>query len=59
MLELLTDGYAPIAADATEAQKITQKAKRNKDQKVFFYIHQCVDANMFEKIADSETAKAA
>ena len=58
VLDLVTDGYAPLAADMTEAQKITLKALRKKDQKTLFYIHQCVDANVFEKIADSETTKA-
>ena len=57
MLDLVTDDYALLATDATETQKITQKAIRKKDQKALFYIHQCVDANVFEKIVDSETAK--
>ena len=59
VLDLVTDGYASLAADAMEAQKTTHKAIRKKYQKALFYIHQCVDANVFEKLADSETAKAA
>lgn len=30
-----------------------------KDQEAFFYIHQCVDVNVFEKIIDSTTTKVA
>ena len=57
MLDLVIDCYASLAADAMEAHKTTHKAIRKKDQKALFYIHQCVDANVFEKITDSETAK--
>ncbi|KAK2394680.1 hypothetical protein QL285_056485 [Trifolium repens] len=58
VLELVTEGYVPVAADATDAQKLAQKDTKKKDQRALFYIHQCVDENVFEKIADSETAKA-
>ena len=59
VLDLVTNGYDLLEADAIEAQKITHKTLRRKDQKAFFYIHQYVDANVFEKIVDSETTKAA
>ncbi|KAK2403434.1 hypothetical protein QL285_052871 [Trifolium repens] len=59
VLELVTDGNVPVAADATEEQKEAQRKERKRDQKALFFIHQCVDENVFEKIADSETAKAA
>ena len=59
VLDLVTDGYVQVAADATDEQKNTQKEVRKKDQKALFFIHQCVDVNVFEKIADSTTAKAA
>ncbi|KAK2375565.1 hypothetical protein QL285_076452 [Trifolium repens] len=59
VLELVTEGYVPVAADATDAQKLAQKDTKKKDQRALFYIHQCVDENVFEKTADSETAKAA
>ncbi|XP_050876924.1 ribosome biogenesis protein ERB1-like [Lathyrus oleraceus] len=42
-----------------DAQKNVQHDLRKKDQKVLFYIHQCVDVNVFEKIVDLMTAKAA
>ena len=56
VLELVTEGYVPVAADA---QKNAQKDTKKKDQRVLFYIHQCVDEDVFEKIADAATAKAA
>ena len=59
VLELVTDGYNLLEADATDDQKIAQKVLRNKDQKTLLYIHQCVYVNVFEKIVDSEIAKAA
>jgi hypothetical protein len=59
VLDLVTDGYVPVAADAMNEQKNAQKEVRKKDQKALFFIHQCVDVNVFEKIADSTTAKAA
>ncbi|WJX21400.1 hypothetical protein P8452_10842 [Trifolium repens] len=61
VLELVIEGYVPVAADATDAtdaQKLAQKDTKKKDQRAPFYIHQCVDENVFEKIADSATSKA-
>ncbi|KAK2363368.1 hypothetical protein QL285_088360 [Trifolium repens] len=59
VLELVIEGYVPVAADATDAQKLAQKDLKKKDQRALFYIHQCVDEHVFEKITDSATAKAA
>ncbi|KAK2363545.1 hypothetical protein QL285_088517 [Trifolium repens] len=59
VLELVTEGYVPVAADATDTQKLAQKDTKKKDQRALFYIHQCVDENVFEKIADSTTSKGA
>ena len=39
VLDLVTDGYNLLEADATEDQKIAQKVLRKKDQKALFYIH--------------------
>ena len=52
VLELVTEGYVPVAENTTEEQRNTQRDKRKKDQKALFYIHQCVDVNVFEKITD-------
>src|ERR1044072_4786590 len=59
VLELVTDGYIPVAEAATEEEKEVQRNKRRMDQNALFYIHQCVDAIVFEKIADSMTSKKA
>ena len=56
---LITDGYVPAAADATEEQRTVERMMRKRDQKAMFYIHQCVDESVFEKIADSTTSKGA
>lgn len=56
VFDLVNDSYAVVA---TEAQRNTYRELRKKDQKVLFYIHQCMDVNMFKKIADSTTAKDA
>ena len=58
-LELVTDGYVPVAADAAKEERNEQRDKRKKNQKVLFYIHQCVDMNVFEKIVDSTKVKGA
>lgn len=55
VLDLVKDNYVP---NATEAQRNVQRETMKKDQKTLFYIHQCVDANVFEKIVDSTTTKA-
>jgi hypothetical protein len=59
VLELVTEEYVPVATDATEEHKEAQRATRKKDQKALFYIHRCVNESVFEKIADSTTAKEA
>ena len=59
VLEFVNDGVPDLAGNATEAQRNLHREKKKKDQKALFYIHQCVDAKIFEKIAESTTAKAA
>src|SRR3954465_3076079 len=59
VLDLVTGGYIPVAADATEEQREAQRETKKRDQKALFFIHQCVDVNVFEKIADSMTSKEA
>ncbi|XP_050876797.1 uncharacterized protein LOC127080519 [Lathyrus oleraceus] len=59
VLDLVNDSYAALSENATDAQRNAQHEMRKKDQKALFYIHQCVDVDMFEKIVDSTTAKAA
>ena len=59
VLELVTNGYVPVVVDATEEERNEQRDKRKKDQKALFYIHQCVNVNVFEKIVNSTTTKEA
>src|ERR1044072_9171198 len=59
VLELVTDGYIPVAENATEDEKEARRNKRKRDQKALFYIHQRVNVNVFEKIVDSMTSKEA
>ena len=59
VLELVTDGYVSVTEDAIEKQKTKERGMRKKDRKALFYIHQCVDENVFEKIADSMTSNEA
>lgn len=56
--DLVNDGYIEVAADAMEVQRNMHRETRKKDHMALFYIHQCVDMNVFEKIADSTTMKA-
>ena len=57
VLDLVTDGYVPAAADATEEQRTAERMMRKRDQKALFYIHQCVDESVSGKIVDSTTSK--
>lgn len=58
MLELVNDGYTLVVENATKAQRNAQPETRKKNHKELFYIHQCMDTKMFEKISDSTKAKA-
>lgn len=59
VLDLVNDNYVSVATNATEVHRNKQRETRKRDQKALFYIHQCVDANVFEKIIDSTTTKTA
>ena len=39
VLDLDTNGYVPVAVDATEKQRSAERATRKRDQKTLFYIH--------------------
>ena len=53
------NGYTMVVVDATKMHRNVQREMRKNDQNALFYIHQCVDTNVFEKIVDSTTMKAA
>lgn len=57
VLDLVNDSYILVALteNVTDAQRNAQCDLRKKDHKALFYIRQCVDVNVFEKIIDSTT----
>lgn len=57
-LDLVNDGYTPIAENATKAQRNEKCDTRKKDQKEYLYIRQCMDMSVFKKIGDATKAKA-
>lgn len=54
MFLIVNEGYVQVALpkNETDAQRNAQCDMRKKDQKALFYIHQCVDMNVFERIVD-------
>ena len=58
VLDLVNDNYVLVALPENAMDNI-QRDLRKKDRKELFYIHQCVDVNVFEKIVDSTIAKVA
>ncbi|XP_057423633.1 uncharacterized protein LOC130717434 [Lotus japonicus] len=52
-------GYAQLGENPTEAQRTAHKAAKKNDQKALFYIHQCVNSKVFDKISESKTSKEA
>ncbi|KAK2359907.1 hypothetical protein QL285_085235 [Trifolium repens] len=56
---LVTEGVSSIGANATEEEKTAHKELKKKDFKALFIIHQCVDADNFEKVGDCESSKEA
>ena len=59
VVEIVNDGVIELGANATDEQKAAYKDQRKKEGKTLFLIHQCVDLNVFEKIFEEETTKAA
>lgn len=54
IIDLVNDIDTLIVEDATQAQRNVQRDTRKKDPKALFYIHECVDTMVFEKIADCD-----
>ncbi|KEH22209.1 hypothetical protein MTR_7g034340 [Medicago truncatula] len=48
-----------LSANPTEVQRNAHREAKKKDCKALFYIHQCVDNKVFEKIGDVESSKEA
>ncbi|XP_050897466.1 uncharacterized protein LOC127104322 [Lathyrus oleraceus] len=57
ILDLVNDGYTPVAENEIEVQRYMQRETRKNDQKVLLYIHHCMDMKVFEKIVYSTKAK--
>ena len=55
--DLVKEGVATLAEDVADQEKAAHKELKKKDYKALFIIHQCVDANNFEKVSDAESAK--
>lgn len=53
----MQDGVLPLVANASDDQKAAHKEKVKNDGKCVFFIHLCVDPNVFENIIEEETAK--
>lgn len=59
MFEYVAEGLQPVAENATDAQKATYKEARKKYHKALFFIHQCIETNVFDKIVHAATLKEA
>ena len=57
--DLVKEGVTPLATNVTNEEKAAHKELKKKDYKALFIIHQCVDADNFEKVSDAESAKEA
>lgn len=57
VVEIVCDGVPALEVNANDIQKVVYKAKRKKDGKALFLIHQCVDPNVFKNIIEEETSK--
>lgn len=57
VLEVIKNEVTTLVEGGTNAQQSKHKEKKTKDFKALFFIHQCVDADNFEKIGDSESYK--
>ena len=59
VLDVIKNGVPVLDRGATDAQKAAHKETQKKDCKALFLIHQCVDANHFDKILNATSGKEA
>lgn len=59
MPEVVNDEAYALEVNADDVQKVAYKEQKKKDGKGFFFIHQCVDPNLFETIIEEEMFKEA
>ena len=57
--DLVVNGLDPLPVNPTAAQQAIYRDAKKKDCKGLCILHQCVNQAIFEKIARSETSKAA
>ena len=59
VLDVIRSGVTPLDATPTEAASATHREQMKKDDKAIYFLHQCVNSNVLEKIIEYETAKEA
>jgi len=59
VLDVIRSGETPLDAAPTETARATHPEQLKKDDKAIYFLHQCVDSNVLEKIIEYETAKEA
>jgi len=57
--EAVQEGVQELDRNPTDAQKVAHRDLMKRDAKTLFIIHQCVDADNFQKIRSANTAKKA
>lgn len=57
VLEVINNRVTTLIEGATDAHQYKHKDDKTKDFKAVFLIHQCVDADNFEKVGDCESLK--
>ncbi|XP_006582657.1 uncharacterized protein [Glycine max] len=57
--EVVQEGVQEPDRNPTDAQKVAHRDLMKRDAKTLFIIHQCVDADNFQKIRSADTAKKA
>ena len=57
--EVVQEGVQELDRNPTDAQKVAHRDLMKRDAKALFIIHQCVDADNFQKIRSADTAKKA
>ncbi|CAJ2632337.1 unnamed protein product [Trifolium pratense] len=59
VVEIVNDGVAALPRNTNDEQNAVHKESKKKDGEALFIIHQCLDADIFEKILHCESAKEA
>ena len=59
VVEIVNTGVAALPRNPTDDQNAAHKEQKKRDGKALFIIHQCLDADIFEKIVHCENAKEA